>query len=367
MDASPFVHIKKGPDCANRTQMARYLLEEPKAPLAGQDFDTETTMSLIDPIQLMNLFGTAPQRVSRAPEQPEKFQTHMHRAMTGRHSPAQTPRLGGGSALDDSLIHSALNGLADLMRQNQPDARTASDARTESAARTASALGPKPAPEPRPAPEPAAPPAIGEISAAFESGSRGVGAIGYDKNGGTSYGTFQIASRPGTMKRFIAFLEKREPDWAATLKAAGPANTGSTKGAMPRAWRGIAEADPDRFGRLQRDFIAASHYEPARDKILARTGVDLDTLPTAAREALWSTSVQHGAGGAARIFTRAIKALDGNPSGEEFAQELIDTVYDRRKTQFSSSTARVQASVRNRMDTEKQMVLAMLNGEDATA
>ena len=367
MDASPFVHIKKGPDCANPTQVARYLLEEGKAPLAGQDFDTETTMSLIDPIQLMNLFGTAPQRKTRAQEQPQRFQVHMNRALDGRQTPAQTPRLGGGSGLDDSLIHSALNGLADLMRQSQPDARNASAARTASAERTASALGPEPAPELRPAPEPAAPPAIGEISAAFESGSRGVGAIGYDRNGGTSYGTYQIASRPGTMKRFISFLKEREPQWAAALQAAGPANTGSTRGKMPQVWRDIADAEPERFGRLQRDFIAASHYEPARDKILARTGVDLDTLPAAAREALWSTSVQHGAGGAARIFTRAIRAMEGGPSGEEFAQELIDTVYDRRKTQFSSSTARVQASVRSRMDTEKQMVLAMLNGEDTTA
>jgi hypothetical protein len=237
------------------------------------------------------------------------------------------------------------------MRQNQP----------------ANPLEPKPAAQAQTAPEPVESAAIGEISAAFESGSRGAGAIGYDKNGGTSYGTFQIASRPGTMKRFIAFLKEKEPEWAATLEAAGPANTGSTRGRMPKAWRSIADAEPERFGRLQRDFIAASHYEPARDKILARTGVDLDTLPTAAREALWSTSVQHGAGGAARIFTRAIRAIEGGPSGEEFAQELIDTVYDRRKTQFSSSTARVQASVRSRMDTEKQMVLAMLDGEDTTA
>jgi hypothetical protein len=323
-------------------------------------------MSIIDPIHLMNLLGTAPERQARAGGRPERFQAHMNRALLGRTASARDTGP-GGSALDDSLIHSALNGLATLMRQAEAGSRAEPRPGPRPAAAPQAVAGSQTVTGSQAAHKPQAPPEIGELSATFESGSRGVGAIGYDKNGGTSYGTFQIASRPGTMKRFISFLKEREPQWAAALQAAGPANTGSTRGKMPAVWRGIADAEPERFGRLQRDFIAASHYEPARDKILARTGVDLDTMPAAAREALWSTSVQHGAGGAARIFTRAIRALEGGPSGEEFAQELIDTVYDRRKTQFSSSTARVQASVRSRMDTEKQMVLAMLDGEDTTA
>ena len=300
-------------------------------------------MSLIDPIHLMTLFGKAPERQSR-PSAPaagaDRFQAHMRRAIDGGDLRELGARL-GGSAAENTLMHSALNGLASLMGQSQ-------------------AVTAKKSPADAPA-------AIGQLSATFESGSAGVGAIGYDKNGGTSYGTYQIASKPGTMKEFIEFLKDRKPEWAEALKAAGPANTGSTRGRMPAAWRAIAEQDPEKFGSLQREFIAASHYEPARERILSRTGVDMDTMPAAAREALWSTAVQHGAGGAARIFSRAIRSIGEGASENSFAGKLIDKVYDSRKTQFGSSTAQVQASVRGRMDTEKGMVLAMLNGEDATA
>ena len=134
---------------------------------------------------------------------------------------------------------------------------------------------------------------------------------------------------------------------------------------MPDAWRSIAAKDPEKFGQLQREFIESTHYEPARDKILAKTGVDMDTLPPAAREALWSTAVQHGAAGAAKIFGQAIKSVGKNESEQQFAQKLIDKVYDSRKSQFGSSTASVQASVRGRMNVEKDMVLAMLNGAES--
>jgi hypothetical protein len=298
-------------------------------------------MSLIDPIQLMTMLGTAPERQSRAAARADRFQSHMRQAMGGGDAQALGAGL-GGSAMDNTLMQSALHGLASLMRQS-PAAAGRSDSKADAHA------------------------GIGGLSAAFESGTEGVSAIGYDKNGGTSYGTYQIASKPGTMKEFIAFLKDRQPDWAAKLKAAGSANTGSTKGRMPDAWRSIAEKDPEGFGRLQREFIESTHYEPARDKILSRTGMNVDELPAAAREALWSTAVQHGPAGAARIFSRAIKSIDGELPENRFAQKLIDKVYENRKSQFGSSTVSVQASVQGRMNTEKEMVLAMLQGEDARA
>lgn len=291
-------------------------------------------MSLIDPIQLMTLLGTAPERQSRT-SRAQKFQSHMSLALSAGDRRTLDARL-GGSGMDSTLMQNALNGLSTLMQPSVTDRST-----RKSLPQTS----------------------IGDLSATFESGTAGVNAIGYDKNGGTSYGTYQIASKPGTMKEFIDFLKEREPSWASQLKGAGAANTGSTKGRMPDAWRSIAARDPDKFGRLQREFIEASHYEPARDKILARTGVDMDTLPMAAREALWSTAVQHGPSGAARIFSRAITAVGTDDSDPRFAKLLIDKVYENRKTQFGSSTPSVQASVRQRMQTEKGMVLAMLDGD----
>lgn len=297
-------------------------------------------MSLIDPIQLMTMLGTAPERKSRKTAMAEGFQNHMRQAMGRKDIQALSSEL-GGSGMENSLMQDALHGLAAIMKQQPADAKTQKGSRTDKHA------------------------GIGALSAAFESGTQGVNAIGYDKNGGTSYGTYQIASKPGTMRGFIEFLQEKEPAWAKTLKAAGSTDTGSTKGRMPDAWRSIAAKDPEKFGQLQREFIESTHYEPARDKILAKTGVDMDTLPPAAREALWSTAVQHGPAGAAKIFGQAIKSVGQNHSEQQFAQKLIDKVYDSRKSQFGSSTASVQASVRGRMNVEKDMVLAMLNGTES--
>ena len=297
-------------------------------------------MSLIDPIQLMTMLGTTPERKSRKTAMADGFQNHMRQAMGSKDISALSSEL-GGSGMENSLMQDALHGLAAIMKQQPADAKAQKGSRTDKHA------------------------GIGVLSAAFESGTQGVNAIGYDKNGGTSYGTYQIASKPGTMRGFIEFLQEKEPAWAKTLKAAGSADTGSTKGRMPDAWRSIAAKDPEKFGQLQREFIESTHYEPARDKILAKTGVDMDTLPPAAREALWSTAVQHGASGAAKIFGQAIKSVGQNQSEQQFAQKLIDKVYDSRKSQFGSSTASVQASVRGRMNVEKDMVLAMLNGAES--
>ncbi len=296
-------------------------------------------MSILNPLDLMKTLGTAPERQARKPRLMNGFQTHMNRAMKSGDIAATAVEM-GGSAVDNALMQDALHGLASIMRDTPLPSRGKA---TKSLGKDAG---------------------IGAVSATFESGNQGVNAIGYDANGGTSYGTYQIASKPGTMQLFVQFLEDKAPDWAATLKAAGPANTGSTKGRMPAAWKKIADKAPEKFEQLQREFIETTHYEPARDKILARTGVDVDSLPTATREALWSTAVQHGPAGAAGIFGRAIKSIGKKSQGQHFAEKLISKVYDERKQHFGSSTPAVQTSVQGRMRQEKELVLAMLNPAD---
>jgi hypothetical protein len=206
---------------------------------------------------------------------------------------------------------------------------------------------------------------IGSIAAQFESGDKGIEAIGFDRTGGTSYGKYQIASRVGTMNRFLNFLSEKEPAWADRLRKSGPANTGSTHGRMPAEWAKIAGEDAAKFERLQTEFIKKDHYQPAREKILMQTGVDIDSAKPAVREALFSTAVQHGAGGAARIFNAAIdkflKHPGAVPGAKSFDQALVSEVYTKRQDQFGSSTGAVRASVRGRLKQEKDMVLAMLD------
>lgn len=203
-------------------------------------------------------------------------------------------------------------------------------------------------------------PDVGSLSARFESGSGGVSTIGYDRVGGTSYGKYQIASKPGTMDRFLNYLDEKAPEYSQRLRDAGPANTDSKEGAMPTVWKEIATENPHRFEQLQHDFIAGETYEPARNMILKQTGLDFNNAPPVLREVLWSTSVQHGPTGAARIFGKVIDQFVGDVSKGEFNSQLIEGVYDSRKGQFGSSTKRVQEAVANRLNSEKQIALNML-------
>ncbi len=200
---------------------------------------------------------------------------------------------------------------------------------------------------------------IGNLCARFESGDTGPDTIGFDPKGGTSYGTFQISSRAGTMDRFLDYLSEKAPGLANRLKAAGPANTGSRHGKMPAVWQKIAAEDPERFSKLQYDFIEQTHYLPALHEIQERTGVDLGRSPKAVQEVLWSTAVQHGPLGAAKIFSRAV-ARSRKKSGDLAASKLIGSVYGMRAGQFGSSPADIRAAVRNRFKQEGKLALAML-------
>lgn len=205
-------------------------------------------------------------------------------------------------------------------------------------------------------------PGIGALSARFESGGEGIDTIGYDAQGGTSYGTYQIASRPGSMRLFIDFLRDQEPEWARRLDSAGPLNTGGRGGRAPREWQKIAAEAPERFARLQHEFISQTHYLPALQEIQERTGVDFGAQSSALQEVLWSTAVQHGPRGAARIFSNAIAKAGASNSadGIQFEQRLIDRVYSARGKRFGGSSERVATAVRRRFEEERELAHDML-------
>jgi hypothetical protein len=212
---------------------------------------------------------------------------------------------------------------------------------------------------------------IGALAAKFESGEEGIAAVGYDGKGGTSYGKFQISSRVGTMRAFLGYLRDNAPDLAKRLAACGPANTGSRSGRMPEEWRRIAEEQPERFDRLQSDFIRTSHFEPAVAGIAGATGVSFDTLPPVLREVLFSTAVQHGPAGAVRIVGRAMAEVNpdklpagggthGAKAADAEGRKLITKIYALRAGHFASSSPGTQEAVYNRLKQEMREALEML-------
>ena len=210
---------------------------------------------------------------------------------------------------------------------------------------------------------------VGTLAAKFESGSEGIAAIGYDRHGGTSYGKFQLSSRAGTMGNFINYLEEKAPDMAKKLAAAGSSNTGRRTGKMPEAWKELAAAEPQRFEELQDDFIRKSHFEPAMQNIAESTGIAFEKMPAALQEVVFSTAVQHGPSGAARIIAKAVdrvgagklQTAQASPENIKRAgRDLIKQIYSIRAGQFVSSTERVQAAAKSRLNNEMHEALNML-------
>lgn len=214
-----------------------------------------------------------------------------------------------------------------------------------------------------PRPANIAPP--GHLAARFESGPDGAASVGHTPSAGTSYGTFQIAAGTPTYANFIRFLKRSAPDLASRLSAHGPADTGSTRGAVPEEWRRIATEQPRRFERLQYEFILNSHYRPAVAGIHRQTGVDVSALSPASREVLWSTAVQHGVGGATEIYGAAIGAILPRVVEERrmslFEKALIEEVYRLRLQSWGHGPLVGRGVMASRYGREKAQALTILD------
>jgi hypothetical protein len=206
--------------------------------------------------------------------------------------------------------------------------------------------------------------AAGKLSAQYESNGE-IDCVGYDRRGGTSYGKYQIASKTGTMDLFVDFLEEKAPDLAEKLEKAGPANTGSKFGKMPKAWKEVAAADPARFEALQHEFIRENNYAPALKSIVLTSGTDVSERSYALREVLWSTAVQHGPSGAEKIFSKAIETAEAKGSGEDFDKSVIEEVYKIRSKQFGRHSRGIRAAVQARFKDEKSNAIALLEQNTA--
>ena len=208
----------------------------------------------------------------------------------------------------------------------------------------------RPTATPMPTPGPAAGDGLGSLSAHYESGKRGSEAVGFDSTGGTSYGKYQIATRTGTMNKFMNFLKTSNPAAYQRLAAAGPADAGKG-GRFAQEWQALAKEGA--LGTSEHDFIKKTHYDVGMQGIKGEGLQKMLGGNKALQDVMWSTSVQHGGGGASNIFNKVYK--EGMSESD-----LIKAVYSERGTRFGSSSANVQQSVRNRFVGEQQNALAML-------
>lgn len=79
----------------------------------------------------------------------------------------------------------------------------------------------------------------------------------------------------------------------------------------------------------------------------------------------WSTGVQHGPN--TDVVKKAVENLKKensfDPTSGEFEADLIDAIYEERKTRFESYSEEKQQVLKNRFDREKRDALNALKNE----
>jgi hypothetical protein len=143
---------------------------------------------------------------------------------------------------------------------------------------------------------------IGALSRRQESGGD-PGIVAKD-TGGAAYGLYQMNSGQGTPQRFVKYLEKTDPEMAKELKA----NLGDEKnenGKFAKAWKNTSDKYGDRFAQAQKDFAKKEYYDSVvNDKSIKQAGGQ-QQYSSRVDQAIMSTSIQHGQGGARSILNKA--------------------------------------------------------------
>lgn len=170
---------------------------------------------------------------------------------------------------------------------------------------------------------------IGELSEKYEVGNRGPGYISNGDSwdpGGDSYGSYQLATKVGTLQGYL----RTSLPFVAELKAAGKIKSLG----FNAKWKELAKNYPTEFKQSQFDYVRTISYDPCR-KYADSIGI-IDSL--AMNSALFSTSNQSG--GWKRILDRAnINQLDDE-------ETQINKLYDARAAYFRSLTS-LSAKVKN--------------------
>lgn len=194
---------------------------------------------------------------------------------------------------------------------------------------------------------------LGMVSKSEESGRGGVGTVstGRGDHGGVSYGSHQLSSKTGSM---AAFLQSQDGQpYAQQLAGLQPGSA-----AFSQKYKEIAASDGENFEKAQDQYLQRTHYDPQVKKVSQATGMDFSKKGRAVQEMLYSTGIQYGPGSG--VVAAALKGKNtANMSDAEIVQTVQDYKSQTTGQYFSSSDAKIQASVANRALREKEKLLAM--------
>lgn|SRR5574338_265570 len=184
---------------------------------------------------------------------------------------------------------------------------------------------------------------IGDYVKKYESGARGPMSIndGAGDPGGASYGTYQLASRPGTLDHFLRMF-----NYTTLLKLKPGTKEFNTE------WKRLA-SDP-LFAENEHTFIQKTHYEPVRE-----FADKLDIPSTEAiNECLWSMCIQHGG------VLKIVKEIGWDEDYTE--KDWIEKAYDVRRSYIQKvlfDHPKLIRSLMIRYANEEKTVMSLVRGK----
>jgi hypothetical protein len=202
---------------------------------------------------------------------------------------------------------------------------------------------------------------LGSISAAFESGGRGVGTISTGKgdNGGVSYGKHQLATNNGSMTNFLRSEEgqKYYNDFRGLKAGSKEFNDKYTE---------VTKRDGEGMEKAQGAYNKKQNYDPVASWFTEQYDVDLEKRSRALKEVVYSIGTQYGPSTGKRVIADALGNRDvAGMDDADVISRLQDTRAATVSERFRSSDSKTKDSIYRRAGTEKAAALAMLNEEKA--
>jgi peptidoglycan hydrolase-like protein with peptidoglycan-binding domain len=174
--------------------------------------------------------------------------------------------------------------------------------------------------------------------------------LGKGDPGGASYGTYQLASKPGTVREYL-----KQSRFGHHFKGLTPATS-----EFNDRWKKVAREEPE-FGADQHDFIRRSHVDKITS-LLSKRALDMSGRGPAVQDMIWSTAVQYR-GNAPRIINRGLREAFGE--GYDLAAlsdvEIVGAVQDSKllhvNTDFKSSEPPTRLGVETRIPMERAALI----------
>lgn len=207
---------------------------------------------------------------------------------------------------------------------------------------------------------------LGYISAREESnGNPGAVGLNPNDNGGASFGVWQLSSKMGSVDNFLDYIKTLNNEIYTGLINAKKEDNDTFGDAFIGKWKEIAQTHYDVFYELQRSFIKKNYYDTfvtlaEKNNLNISYLLDFNSIANM----VWSTSVQHGASGAIKIFKNI--PLTTN------IESIISKVYDKRLEIISKSyppnssnpgIVALYNGIKNRLESEKNEILRIYQRE----